>query len=395
MIFGFVNFQLIGDNYIRFYNEIIKENLPCRNLTEKKGILTFSISVEYSGRIKEICEKHNLEWTIVKKRGLFFKAKRLWFRKGIIVGAAVAFVICIALSNFVLRFRILSDDENIKEDIMSVLKENGVEAGSYIPNLNYVELERELKQKVSGISWAGISTSGSTLTIDIVENIDKPESRKTRLPSDLIAKKDAVVEKIELFDGQLMTTVGSAVLKGDKLVSGTVINENVSYKEGKEIKDTTTKYVRSYAKIYGTFYETVVIDQPFTDEKMKVSDRNINKSYLKVFDMQIPLFLSMPEGSYLNKSDYNGLSIFGHKMPIGINKIKLTEYEYENHTYSEAETKALAEEKLLKYVNNFFKNCEIKDYDIKEDVTDNGVKITAVYKLYGDICEETEFFITK
>lgn len=395
MILGFVKFQVIGVNYSRFYNEIIKENLPCRSLVETKGVLTFSISVEYSKSIKRICNELNLEWKIIRKKGLFFTAKRLWLRKGILIGAFAALVFCIILSNFVLRFKILSDNNNIKEDILAVLKENGVEPGSFIPNLNYVKLERELKQKVDGISWAGISTSGSTLTIDVVENIEKPETRKTRLPSNLISKKDAVIDKIELYDGQLMTTVGSAVLKGETLVSGTVVNEDVSYKDGQEIKDVSTKYVRSFAKIYGSFYETVVIEQPFVDQKIKISEKNIYKTYLDIFDLQIPMFFSIPEGSYLNESNYHGLSFFGHDIPLGINKVRLNEYEYENDTYSEEEAKNLARDKLSKYEKNFYKEYEIQEYDIKEDITDDGVKITAVYKLHGDIGEETEFFISK
>lgn len=60
--------------------------------------------------------------------------------------------------------------------------------------------------------------------------------QSNRLPSNLVAKRDAVIDKAEVFDGELKTTVGSAVLKGETLVSGVVVNEKVRYKDGKRSK---------------------------------------------------------------------------------------------------------------------------------------------------------------
>lgn len=395
MTFGNVRFEVVGDNYSKFYKQMLERKLPCSNIQEIKGVLTFQISVEYLKDVKDLCGELALEYKITNKKGIFLKVLRILKHKGIIIGAAVAFVICLILSNFVFRFNILCDDNDTKKAIMAVLNENGVQAGSYIPNLNLVNLERELKQKVDEISWAGISISGSTLTIDIVENIPQPESRKVRMPSNLIAKYDAVIDKVELYDGQLMTTVGSAVTKGDIIVSGTVVDENVTYEDGKEIKDSNTKYVRSMANIYGTFEQTVIISQPFKSKEKIVSDESVSKSFLKVFDLQVPLFFSIPEGNYESSSEYKGLYFFGHNIPIGINSVSLNKYDFIEKEYSKSEVKELAEEKLKKYEKNFFKDYEIKDVKTTEKYTDDGVELTAMYKLYGEITKEAEFFVSK
>ncbi|MGN0601326.1 MAG: sporulation protein YqfD [Oscillospiraceae bacterium] len=395
MTFGNVKLQVIGDNYSRFYKEMLLRHLPCNDIREIKGVLTFNISVEYLKEIKALLQELNFEYRILKKRGIFLKVLRLLRHKGIILGALAVLIACIVLSNFVFRFNILCDSEETKEAILAVLNENGVEPGSYIPSLNLVYLERELKQKVEDISWAGISVSGSTLTIDIVKNIPEPESRKIRLPCNLIATCDAVIDKIELYDGQLMTTVGSAVTKGDVIVSGTVVNENISYEDGKEIKDIDTKYVRSLANIYGTFEKTVVINQPYSDTKKTVSDNVIKKRYLKIFDLQIPLFLSIPEGNYESSSQYNGIVIFGKDIPVGINTVSFSEYSFTENKYTEKETEQMAAEKLKKYEKNYFGDYEIKDVKTNERKTEEGIVLTAVYTLYGEIAKEAEFFIEK
>lgn len=395
MIFGIVKFEITGDNYSKFYKQMLEKKLPCNNIQEIKGILTFDVSVEYVGDIEQLCEQLDLEYKTAGRSGLFLKLLSIFKHKGIIIGAAVTAVICIVLSNFVFRFNILCDDTETKKAIMAVLKENGVQAGSYIPNLNLVNLERELKQKVDEISWAGISVSGSTLTIDTVKNIPQPESRNFRMPCNLIAKYDAIIDKVELYDGQLMTTIGSAVTKGDVIVSGAVVNENVTYKDGKEIKDSNTKYVRSLANVYGTFEQNVTISQAFKEKKKVISDDTIKKRYLKVFDVQLPLFFSTPKGNYESASDYKGLYFFGYNIPIGINTVSLNEYSFIESEYTESEAKELAEEKLKKYEKNFFADYEIKDVKTNENTTDDGVEINAVYTLYGEITKEAEFFISK
>lgn len=395
MMFGYVNFLINGDDYTRFYNKITEHKLPCTKLKVNNGALSFGISVEYSGQVKAICEELSLNYEIAEKRGfftLFIRAKK---HLGIIFGVAFIVVICLILSNILLRIRILSDNSTIKKDILAVLKENNISAGSYIPNLKLVQLERELKQKVDGISWAGISKSGSTLIIDIVENISAPDKTKKRLPSDIISKHDAVIDKIEVFDGQLVTTVGSAVLKGETLVSGLVINEKVRYKDGKEVIESHNRYVRSLAKIYGTFDETITIFQPYIEKVKCISDENITKKYIRVFDTDIPLFISFPKGEYSAESDINNLSIFGFDFPVGLKKVNLNEITFQNTNLTENQATQKAYDKLENYEKNFCEDYKIIDKKVSKKIRKNGVELSVTYKLYGDICEEHEFFIEK
>lgn len=395
MVFGYIEYKIIGDNYTKLYKEILSQKIPCNDMTEIKGILYLKIPVEYSKYIQKLCKRLNLQYTAINKKGLFILMLNILAHKGLLIGGFVSVIMCVVLSNFIFRFNFLCDDPNTQKAILAVLKENGVQAGSYIPKLNLVQLERELKQNVDNISWAGISISGSTLTIDVVNNIEQPETKKIRMPCNLIAKYDAVIDKVEVFDGQLMTTVGSAVVKGDILVSGKIVNENITYTDGKENKDIEIKYVRSFGKVYGTFEQTVVIEQPFNERTQVISEDTVIKRYLKLFDLNIPLFLTAPEGNYISNSYYNGINVGRFEIPLGINTVKLNKYTYENNVYSKDEVKTLAKEKLYKYEQNYFKDYEIKDMVINETYTKDGLILTGKYVLYGDITKESEFFIEK
>ena len=102
---------------------------------------------------------------------------------------------CFYLSNVVVRFDILSDDENIRKGVMSVLKEEGVETGTYIPSIDLIVTERALKQKVEGISWAGITRKGDTLIIDVIETEGTQSVSQTAILQILLPAKTELSKK--------------------------------------------------------------------------------------------------------------------------------------------------------------------------------------------------------
>ncbi len=395
MSLGTISYEIIGDSYEKLYKYIMEQNIPCKNVTEIKGVLYLETSVWCKSVLEEEFNKLSFEYKITKKKGLFFILKKIISRKGLVLGGITALIISFIASNLMLNLEILCEDEEIRKDITAVLHENGIATGSFMPSINCAVIERELKQKVNGISWAGITCDGSTLIIDVVENVDKPESRKIRLPCNLVAKYDAVVDKIEVYDGQLVTTVGSGVSKGDILVSGTVITEKISYENGKEIKEVSQKYARSLGKIYGTFTLKQTFSQPFEAVEQVIDDKAVNKSYLKIFDADIPLFISKEEGTYSETSSTNMFSIFGFELPVGITHTELYKISSKEVTYTEEQAFELAYEQAERYENNFLEEYEIKDVSYSENITENGVEVTVEYTLYGDICQEVEFFINK
>ncbi|MGN1133602.1 MAG: sporulation protein YqfD, partial [Oscillospiraceae bacterium] len=232
---------------------------------------------------------------------------------------------------------------------------------------------------------------------DVVENIPKPESRFFRLPSNLVAVCDGVIDKAEVFQGELIKTVGSGVAKGDVIVSGTIDlgTDEIYSEDEEEQKSDNIKYVHSEGNIYGTFEKKVTVSQSYSDTEKVVSDKTIKRHYFQLFDVNVPLFLSCPEGNYIAKSTYSQAHIGSMKFPFGIKTVKLNKYSHEKCLYNESEAEKKAREQLSKYEKNFFNDYEIKSKTVKITKTKEGVSLTAYYKLYGNIACQSEFFIKK
>lgn len=394
MIFSSVDYEVRG-NLVRLYKAVIKYRIPARGMLEKNGILTMRLSHEYCFRFECVCGEIGCEFVRTGEHGLLKFCRMAAKRPGIIAGVAVSAALAVYFSNVVVRFEVLTEDEAVKSKIMTVLSDEGITAGTYIPDINYTVAERALKKQVEEICWAGISRDGNTLIIDVIDNIPAPKGFKTRLPCNLIACEDGVIEKLDILDGQVRLCVGSGVTKGDIIVSGEVVTVTSDWTSGKEIVTTDIDYTRSIGKVYGTFERVMVFEQPFEQRTEVSTGREETVRYFDFFNAEVPLFSKMPDGYFKNSDKVYSPKIFGMTVPIALRERKLSEYDFKTKILSEDEAKALAGEQAYRYEQNFLKDYEIKDRQCKTEVTDSGVKQTVTYTLYGVMSKESEFFIPK
>ena len=71
---------------------------------------------------------------------------------------------------------------------------------------------------------AAVNIDGSKAVIEVRESVPVPEIADTSTPCNIVAAEDGIITKIQLFRGQEEIKTGSAVLKGDLLISGVKTN---------------------------------------------------------------------------------------------------------------------------------------------------------------------------
>ena len=395
MLFGYKDYEVTGNGFSRLLAEIPKNRIALRKMTEKKDVLFVRISAEYCGQFEKICTENGCTPKETKSSG-FVKlpgfAKR---RPGIVFGIITVCFLLAFFSQRVVSIKVPDVSENVRHKVITVLKENGIKAGTYIPRINYTVVERTLRKNIDEISWAGITRKGSVLIIDTVENIQPEKSRKERLPSNLVSAEDGVVEKLDVLDGQVKYGVGCGVCKGDVLVSGEVVTTNTQWIDGKEQTDTKVTYTRSIGKVYGTFERTVTFEQPFEEREEILTGKQKNLYSANFFSADIPLYFRKPDGFFKSVSETEKFGIYGIEFPFGITKTKLSEYDFVTKNISRDECERRLEKKIYNYEKNFLKDYEIKDRNIEISADKKYVRETVTYKLYGTISKEVEFFIKK
>ena len=386
----------IDDSYSPYVLKFITENrIPAEGVFSKAGYLYATLPFELKGPFEKELERLQAEKEIINISGPVKLLGHALRKKGILIGCLVSFIILNILSGIAFSFEVLTDDPEIKRDVLALLYQEGIRAGCSIRDKDLTAVERSLKQKVNGISWAGISVNGSKVVVDIVENDEKPEYTQRRLPTNLIARDSGVIEKVDIVDGQLMTTVGSGVTKGDIIVSGDVLGDLHYSRKGFVKHFYVHYYTRSIGKVYGTFERHETFFQPYTVTEKTVIGEPESKCFLSLFDVDIPLFFEAESNSIIGDYQEDRLSFFGVELPVALKYTDLTEYTFSEKPLSSLQAQARAEKLAEAYENNFLSELEIKSKDYTVETKPEGVYLKADYKLYGVISEEVEFFINK
>lgn len=390
-LFGGYEISIEQEHSYKLYKHIKSNRLPIQNISEKNGRVTFYSPAEAKAGIDEI----GIPYEIISVKGLVKYLHMLLSKKGMLAGAAVSILLIAFFSRYILSFEILCSNAELNEKIMSVLSANGVTTGNKISDINFTVAERELKSSIDELSWAGITVEGSKVIIDVIENVDKPEYTKKRLPSNLISVENGIIDKVELVDGQLLKPVGSGITKGDTIVTGKIDKEEVYYKKGEEIHEHTTRYTRSIGTVYGTFERTITFEQPFTASKKLLSDNTDTRYTLSIFDTVLPLYFDSCDNFTLIDEKKHTVSFWGIEIPVSVTETNVSRYSYIAVPISKSDAEVLAKQQADLYEKNFLSDFEIKNAEYSYSYNENGVILTASYSLYGIISKEVDFFIKK
>jgi similar to stage IV sporulation protein len=396
MTLGSIEYKIEGENFSRLLAAFTKEKLIYSALRETDDCLTLTVSFEHSFRFEKLCRKVGFEPKKIAYHGMLRFYRSLFKRPGLIVGAVLSVLLMAYYSNVILTITVDTDDPVVYGKVIDVLNADGVKAGAYLPDIDLVIEERSLKRQIDEVAWAGISRTGSGIAVDINEAIEAEKGTTVGMPCHLVACEDGVIEEIELIDGQLMKCLGSGVTKGEIVVSGKIVTENSEWTKDGEVITSKTRYVRSIGKIRGTFIRTMVFEQPFDTEEKVLTGETKKLSYLEIFSARIPISAKIPDGCFeTEKEEKHFPEICGFLLPMGIREIDLREFDIRSQVLDKDEALSLAEKAAYRYEQNFLTPYEIRGRSAKTELTDNGVKLTVTYELYGNLCKESDFFIPK
>lgn len=169
------------------------------------------------------------------------------------------------MSSFIWKIDIQGTENISKEQVRSVLKEEGLYIGQLKYRLPDQEmLKQRLQVKMPETSWIGLEVKGTRVLITIVEK-KQVEKIQEELPSygpvHLIAKKEALITDLRVERGNPLVGVHDVVEKGEILVSGI-------YGEDQEQQDKPSgKVVGAKGKVWGEVWYQADVEIPMTQNK--------------------------------------------------------------------------------------------------------------------------------
>lgn len=389
MFFKILLYKLIG--YIRINVEgfyIEKFINICRQngiflwgiKREKASIMHTNISIKDFKKIKRITKQINCRVHIERKKGLLFFLDRYKKRKIFVIGLIAILLIIFGTSNFVWNIEVVGNEKINKDELIQELKEQGLEIGTPKRKINKNEIINTIRLKRNDVSWVGINIKGTNVTVKIVETEEKPEIINQDEYCNIVANKDALIQKIDSTKGTSVVKEGDLVKKGSILIGG--------WMEGKY---TGVRYVHGAGKVMGKVWYTETARVQLKEEKIEKTGKEEKKYRINFNNFQINLYKTLSKFEkydtiYTDKK----VKIFSDfYLPVSFTECNNFETISKTEEYTQEEAKNIAieraEKKLAEQVTN---SDDIQDKKINVITTNDYVEVEVIYEVLENIGTE-------
>jgi similar to stage IV sporulation protein len=347
---------------------------------EKASIMHTNISIKDFKKIKRITKQINCRVHIERKKGLPFFLDRYKKRKIFVIGLIAILLIIFGTSNFVWNIEVVGNEKINKDELIQELKEQGLEIGTPKRKINKNEIINTIRLKRNDVSWVGINIKGTNVTVKIVETEEKPEIINQDEYCNIVANKDALIQKIDSTKGTSVVKEGDLVKKGSILIGG--------WMEGKY---TGVRYVHGAGKVMGKVWYTETARVQLKEEKIEKTGKEEKKYRINFNNFQINLYKTLSKFEkydtiYTDKK----VKIFSDfYLPVSFTECNNFETISKTEEYTQEEAKNIAieraEKKLAEQVTN---SDDIQDKKINVITTNDYVEVEVIYEVLENIGTE-------
>jgi len=307
---GYVIIIVTGSNLERFINICARRQIllwdivrtDARSASMKASLRGFRL-------MRPAAKKSGCRVHIHKKCGLPFSLYKLRKRKGFKAGLLIFAFLLILATSVIWDIEVDCSKPELVPQILNVLKTEHIGRGSFKRALDPKKIASYITLGVDGLAWTGVEIKGVKLYITVKESIEPPVLIKNNEKFNIVAERDGLIVRMEVYAGNALVKEGDTVRKGQVLVSGTLESKN---------PDFGTRDVHALGRIVArTWYENTVPVSTVYTQRLR-SERSHETVYLRFLDGKLKLSGDPPFEIYETRTEDKFLSPFGIKLPIGL-----------------------------------------------------------------------------
>lgn len=316
LITGYVLFRGTGGFPERFLNLCASNGITVWDAKVSNGLLQAKTTIKCYKKIRLCAKRSGMKIRIQSKHGLPFIMRPYKKRKGLLVGAALSVASLVLLNSTIWTISVSGNEKYTKAQIISIAESYGIHPGAFKRNIDVTVIRNDIKATVPGINWFSVNMDGSHISLDVAELKGDTEIYDRTTPCNIVSTVDGEVIKLDSYEGNAEIAPGSAVTKGDLLISGII-----------EKEDGSARFVHARGEAIVRTRKSVSSNIPLTINISEISSVHVRKLPI-VFGLEIPLTPSKNADS--TRAEKNMLTYEDKILPIGIK----TEY---NQSYTKTQ----------------------------------------------------------
>ncbi|MBQ9673121.1 MAG: sporulation protein YqfD [Ruminococcus sp.] len=378
---GYVTFSAKGNFTERLINIISNKGMLYWDILPEKGGVTLSMPIKDYKNLHHYLYGKGIRTKIKSRHGLPFIKQKYKNRVGILVGGLLFAVILILLSNFIWIINVKGNNEIPDSRVIQVMRDNGFYEGVFSGSIDVKSLEHKIIGEIPEIRWMSINITGCKADIEIKEGYKVPKIVEKNKICNVKSKRDAVITEIRVSGGTARTKVGSAVIKGQLLISGVTVSE-----------DGKSRLVHADGEVYGRTKYEKTFKVPKSSVVNNPTDNVMVRRRCNIFWLSFPLdFKPITYDVYKSITKKEALNINGTDLPLSLTEQYVTEMERKESSLKENK-KALRQQASVYEVFNFKdKEIETRKENFYEDKNNYYLKIN--YTVIEELSETSEIIV--
>lgn len=343
------------------------------------------LSVRDFFKLRPLRSKTKVHIRVLKKYGLPFFFYRNKKRKAFFLGSLLCFCLCLILSGRIWNIHIEGNIKNSTPEILGFLKDQGIVHGIAKNKVNCYEIAAMVRKKYPEITWVSAKMEGTRLLLTIQEGILKETQQQTEAePCNLSADREGTIVKMITRTGIPLMKPGDNCKKGDILVLGRLDIKN----DSQEI--VRYEYVHADADIYVSREIPYYYEFPL-DYQAGIATGNIKKGfYLKIAGWCLNLYGAKKENWTRTIEEVPWRVTENFRLPVSLGKVTFREYKTVQSTYTNAQAKTIATQRLHLYEQNLIeKGVQISENNVKIEIDHAACISRGTLRVTEKIGEET------
>lgn len=326
-----IKIEITGKYTNYFFKELIRRKINIYDLVKSHNKLEIIIDYKDYKNVKKIKTTSKVKiinrYGVSKLKYLFNKYRLLLFF------FLFAIFINIFLSHIIFKVEVINHNKKLVKEIKDELMDLGIKKYNFVLSTNKVNNIKEKLLENKDIEWLEIERIGTKYVIKVEERKVKDKEDEC-LPRNIVSKKNAVITKINVENGEIIKKKNDYVVAGETIVSGLIHN-----------KETVKTKVCAKGLIYGKTWYKVRISLENTTLNTVYTSNEKTGFFIKMLNKEYKL------GNKFSKYKIKKYNIVGSKlvpMEISLSKyLEINRYE-QQLSKKEIEKKALilAEKKV-------------------------------------------------